>query len=599
VLRVVYALNVLGWPIVTLLSGPARARWPLLAVAVAVAAIVWAWLLHVREISSVVCQVLGALGLALVDVLIVAERGGILSIGFAAFFIPVVIADALFMQPRSVAGHVVLGAIGLVLTAVWSGTTSAGTLALSVVTVVGAIAALTTVILVRGNRRAGMIDPDTGLMNGHGFAIRFDESPHPERFLLAVVRLEGIGDAREAFGHRVAIELLRRSVEHVGQVLPSDALIARLDGDELVVALGIANPVVVGDAVVAARELARTLAGSIELGRFTVSGIDISLRPHVGLAVYPDDGVEIADLVRRASLGAQRAAKLRKPELLLDSSPKSLSRTDLALLSDLSTAAVKGELALAYQPQVDSWSGAVVAVEALLRWQSAPRGSVSPGEFIPLAERSGLIDRLTDWVFAEALDAQVRWRSRGLDIPVSVNLSARALTLPDIAGWILDEITRRGLPAHSLTVEVTETSEAADLLEAISTLQPLHDAGIHISIDDFGTGYTSLSVLPELPLSELKLDQRFVVRALTSPADDAIARTVRELAHRLGLRAIAEGVDSAELYQLMVDMGYDVLQGFYISRPLTEEALLQFVSLADLEQARSKEGARSARLGEA
>jgi diguanylate cyclase len=290
---------------------------------------------------------------------------------------------------------------------------------------------------------------------------------------------------------------------------------------------------------------------------------------------------------------------LRKPELLLDSSPKSLSRTDLALLSDLSTAAVKGELALAYQPQVDSWSGAVVAVEALLRWQSAPRGSVSPGEFIPLAERSGLIDRLTDWVFAEALDAQVRWRSQGLDIPVSVNLSARALTLPDIAGWILDEITRRGLPAHSLTVEVTETSEAADLLEAISTLQPLHDAGIHISIDDFGTGYTSLSVLPELPLSELKLDQRFVVRALTSPADDAIARTVRELAHRLGLRAIAEGVDSAELYQLMVDMGYDVLQGFYISRPLTEEALLQFVSLADLEQARSKEGARSARLGEA
>ena len=263
----------------------------------------------------------------------------------------------------------------------------------------------------------------------------------------------------------------------------------------------------------------------------------------------------------------------------------------------MGTAAAKGELALAYQPQVDSWSGAIVAVEALLRWEGSTRGSVSPGEFIPLAERSGLIDRLTDWVFAEALDAQVRWRGQGLDIPVSVNLSARALTLPDIAASILGEITRRGLPARR-TVEVTEASEAADLLEAIGTLQPLHDAGIHISIDDFGTGYTSLSVLPELPLSELKLDQRFVVRAPTSPADDAIARTVRELAHRLGLRAIAEGVDSPQLYQLMVDMGYDVLQGFYISRPLTEDALLRFVARADLEHARSNEGTRSARSGE-
>jgi EAL domain-containing protein (putative c-di-GMP-specific phosphodiesterase class I) len=262
-----------------------------------------------------------------------------------------------------------------------------------------------------------------------------------------------------------------------------------------------------------------------------------------------------------------------------------LTAADLALLSRLRLAAENGELSMAYQPQVATSSGQIVSTEALLRWDSATLGSVSPGLFIPLAERTGLIDRLTHWVLGEALDAQVRWREQGFDIPVSVNFSATSLTVPDLAQWILSELEARRLPPSSLTVEVTETA-AIDLLAAVALLRPLHDQGVRVSIDDFGTGYTSLAALPDLPLDELKVDQRFVLRSATSPADETIVRTVRELAHRLGLVAVAEGVENEELFDKMVAFDFDILQGYYLARPLPEEKFV--AALMDQEIARHR-----------
>ena len=188
-----------------------------------------------------------------------------------------------------------------------------------------------------------------------------------------------------------------------------------------------------------------------------------------------------------------------------------------------------------------------------------------------------MIGRLTDWVLGEALEAQVRWRSFGIDIPVAVNFSPTTINTPDLPDRILNELARRHLPAACLTIEVTETA-AVDLLQAVSLLRPLHDAGIRISIDDFGTGYTSIAALPDLPLDELKVDQSFVMRSLTSTADDAIVRTVRELALRLGLDAVAEGVETKDMFDRMSGYGFDLLQGYFLSKPLEESDLIGYAS---------------------
>jgi EAL domain-containing protein (putative c-di-GMP-specific phosphodiesterase class I) len=195
--------------------------------------------------------------------------------------------------------------------------------------------------------------------------------------------------------------------------------------------------------------------------------------------------------------------------------------------------------------------------------------------FIELAERTGYIDRLTEWVLAEALEAQVRWRNAGVMIPVSVNFSAKTLCRPDLPTWIISELEAHNLPPEALAVEVTETA-AVELLPAVKLLQPLHDKGIRVSIDDFGTGYTSLAALPHLPLDELKVDMSFVRRSGDSAADEAIVRSVRELAHRLDLDSVAEGVETDDIRERMTEIGYDLLQGYHFSKPLFEEEFVEF-----------------------
>jgi EAL domain-containing protein (putative c-di-GMP-specific phosphodiesterase class I) len=175
----------------------------------------------------------------------------------------------------------------------------------------------------------------------------------------------------------------------------------------------------------------------------------------------------------------------------------------------------------------------------------------------------------------------VRWRRNGLDIPVSVNFSAKMLDRPDLSSWILANLEARSLPCSALTVEVTETA-ASDVVQAVRLLGPLHDRGIRISVDDFGTGYTSLAAIPYLPLDEIKLDMGFVMRSLTSPADEAIVRCVRDLAHRLGLVTVAEGVENDGIRRLMIEVGFDLLQGFHFALGLREEELFEYIASTPL-----------------
>jgi EAL domain-containing protein (putative c-di-GMP-specific phosphodiesterase class I) len=322
--------------------------------------------------------------------------------------------------------------------------------------------------------------------------------------------------------------------------------------------------------------LANTLVRAIAAGRYLVGTVDVPITAHVGLSAAPWEGTQVPELVRRASLNAHYAEAKGLSVALSGDHANALSIGDLKVLSDLRLAPERGELTLAYQPQIESASRSAISVEALMRWQSSRHGSVSPGRFIPLAERVGLMDGLTKWAVTEALDAQVRWRRAGFQVPVSVNLSAKSLPFPELGEWILTQLDARGLPTSCLTIEVTETA-VADAAQAVTMLAPLHQSGVRISIDDFGTGFTSLALLPTLPVDELKIDQCFVIRSLHSPPDEAIVRTIGELAHRLGLQAVAEGVESPEIADRMAALGIDLLQGFHFARPMAESDLLTYL----------------------
>jgi len=583
VLRILFALGVVTWPLVGLTVHWSGVNRVAVLSVVASAAIVWVGLLAVKKVGVRACHALALVATVEIGVLAWAAHGSGLLIAAGASFIPIGVFCGLFFRSRTVIGYQLLAALSLGVAEATAGWAQALVVALA-----GGIAlcvgALTVEFLARCSRRQGVIDPDTGLLNDVGFAQRLRQRADDGPVVVAAIVLHGIADAREALGFRVGSELLRRGVEDLGQVLPATAVIGRMSGDELVVADALRatrDAPVPGERPAknadAARALAVTLAQGIGAGRYLVGAVEVSLRAHVGLAVAPWDGATAPELMRRASLSARHAASRGQVCALWEGGGGALTPEDLELLADLRLAGDRGELWIAYQPQLDVRTSALRSVEALLRWDSPKHGLVSPGRFILLAERTGLVDRLTDWVIGEALDAQVRWRADGLVLPVSVNLSAKTLTKPDLSAEIAGELDRRALPPQCLTVEVTETA-AAELADAVNLLRPLHDLGVRVSIDDFGSGYTSLRALPSLPLDELKVDQSFVRLSSTSHADLAILRSVGELAHRLGLQAVAEGVETEEVRARVFEFGFDVIQGYLLSPPLREADLLGFAA---------------------
>jgi EAL domain-containing protein (putative c-di-GMP-specific phosphodiesterase class I)/GGDEF domain-containing protein len=591
VLRIVFAVG-------TIVSGTTALclPWPdgrrPLAVALGFAvALIWVRLLRVARIEPRSAHVVTSFGISVTLLLTWAGGGGTRWAGAMVFLVWLSVFGALFLGWKRVLGQQVIIFVGSWVALSPSAGVGSAVIDAALSTVGTASVALTILFLAFSARRRGGVDHDTGLPNGFGLAQRLAAVIQSRSMIVAVVLLEGLRDTRDALGYEVGTELLRRVVEDLGQVLPAEAVIGRVSGDELVVALAldVLTPAGEQEGPIAgaqrerdvAEALAATLSGAVRAGRYLVNGIEVSVRPRIGLALSALHGRQVPELVRRASLSASWAGLMGGQHAVWDSSHGAMTEEDLALLSDLRLAPGRGELRLAYQPQFDTRTGRLVSVEALLRWVSPIHGNVSPGRLIPLAERTGLIGRLTNWVLGEALDAQVRWRALGLFVPVSVNLSARSLNDPGLPSWILAELATRNLPPSSLSLELTETAATADLLGAIELLRPLHDCGVRLSIDDFGTGYTSIAALPDLPLDELKVDQRFVRRSPTSPGDEAIVRSVTELAHRLGLQVVAEGVEDAVIMDMMRDCGVDLLQGYHLARPKSEGELLDLLSQHD------------------
>ncbi|MDT0441178.1 putative bifunctional diguanylate cyclase/phosphodiesterase [Streptomyces johnsoniae] len=407
-----------------------------------------------------------------------------------------------------------------------------------------------------------LLDPLTGLPNRQWLLARtqtaLDEAALTgDRAALLLIDLDSFRSVNDTLGHLTGDRLLLQIADRIRRELPGDAEAARLGGDEFAVLL----PRV--PSATSAQRAARALIGSLS-APLDLDGLTLVVEASVGVAVFPDHAPEGEGLLRRADVAMYAAKRDRSGVEVYEASRDVNTPDRLALLGDLRRALDTGEVELHYQPKV-RFDGVVAGLEALLRWQHPDRGRVPPDEFIAIAETSGLMPRLTEYVLETALGQVARWRADGLTVPVAVNVSPRDVHTPGFAGAVAARLARHGVPAGSLQLEITEHVMLEDPQQAADTLAGLTGHGVRMSLDDFGTGYSSLVHLRRLPVSELKIDRSFVARLVVDSEDAEIVRCTVELAHSLGLVVVAEGVEDDETWERLRALGCDAVQGWLVA----------------------------------
>jgi diguanylate cyclase (GGDEF)-like protein len=384
-------------------------------------------------------------------------------------------------------------------------------------------------------------------------------------FALLMMDLDGFKRVNESLGHAAGDQLLILVANALrGSVRPQDLLI-RLGGDEFAVLMS----GVEGAQVEAAAN--RLLSGVRT--QFTTRGVDVDCDASVGAAVARQDGNDFGQLLQAADIAMYQAKRGKLGVRVFADTDDEVNASDLQTLIDLRSAIGCGELRLHYQPTVSLKPGLGATthgyLEALVRWQHPTRGLLSPDQFIPLAEDTALIHPLTQWVLNEASRQCAAWRLDGLNTTVAVNVSTRSLTSSGLIDVVMDSLALHQLPASAIHLEITESAIISRPEFALETLTQLRDRGICISIDDFGTGYTSLAHLKTLPIETLKIDRCFVSDLLTEHSNETVVAAIINLGQGLGMKIVAEGVEDAPTLQLLTDLGCDIAQGFYLSRPLT------------------------------
>jgi EAL domain-containing protein (putative c-di-GMP-specific phosphodiesterase class I) len=301
---------------------------------------------------------------------------------------------------------------------------------------------------------------------------------------------------------------------------------------------------------------------------FRVGDIDLDVDGSVGIALFPDHGTDAVVLLQRADIAVYQAKQLRGGWEFYNAERDLNTPRRLTMAVELKTALLDGGLSVHYQPKAELTDGRVTGVEVLARWNHPTDGFIPPDEFIPLAEHTGLIRPLTYWVLAVAINQCGAWRRQGVHLHVAVNLSMRVLVDSDLSSQVETLLADAGLPASSLTLEITESTIMSDPVHSIAVLRRLSDLGITLSIDDFGTGYSSLAYLKRLPVGEVKIDRAFVMGMGTDMADAAIVRSTIDLAHNLGLRVVAEGVEDTDTWDSLALLGCHSAQGYLLSKPM-------------------------------
>jgi diguanylate cyclase len=399
-------------------------------------------------------------------------------------------------------------------------------------------------------------------------AARACSSKRPGLALL-FIDLDGFKPVNDTFGHSCGDQVLEQVGKRLRAMSGRSDVAARVGGDEFLFLLTEASS---QEAVT--RMAARLIHG---LSRpYRVEDREVTISCSVGIALYPGN-CRPSKLIARADAAMYSAKRSGGASYCFYTAALDADAQEtFELLRDLRGALTRNEFELFYQPKIDTKTGLVTAAEALLRWKHPTRGLVPPGVFVPVAERFGLIGAIGDWVIADACRQGREWRDRGLRMRVAINLSAHQMRQDDIADRIADALRRYRIHPSLLTCEITETAAMEDTKTTQETFRRLGELGAHVSIDDFGTGYSSLGYLRRLPAEELKIDRSFVMDLEHSADARAVVDAVVKLAHALGLKVVAEGVENPRQQQVLAELGCDELQGFLFAQPMSARALLMW-----------------------
>ena len=386
---------------------------------------------------------------------------------------------------------------------------------------------------------------------------------------LLVMDLDRFKEVNDTFGHQYGDLLLEQIGPRLRAVLRVSDTVARLGGDEFAILLPDADR---AEAEAVATRLLETLDPP-----FAVEGHNLTVGASIGLALSPEHGEDAQTLLRRADVAMYVAKREGDGYAIYSAEQDRHSPSRLTLVGDLRHAIETEGLMLHYQPTLDLQTGEFAGAEALIRWHHPERGFLAPDEFIPVAEQTGLIRNLSQWVLESALRQSRAWQQMGLNVPVAINLSMRDLHDPQVPDSVARLLSHWRVAPESLTLEITESTLMADPARALEVVARLSAMGIMIAIDDFGTGYSSLAYLKRLPVDKLKIDKSFVRNLATDAHDASIVQSTVGLAHALGLRLVAEGIEDQASWELLAGMGCDVGQGYFISRPIPADKLTEWL----------------------
>lgn len=402
-------------------------------------------------------------------------------------------------------------------------------------------------------------------------------------YAIALIDLDGFSRINDTLGHDVGDELLKvvssrllktlRSSDYVARIYDEEEPIARMGGDEFIVLLQEINNVVKSSTV--ARRILNELSQAYELG-----GREIFVTASIGIAIYPDNGEDVENLIKNADTALYHAKKMGRNNFQFYS--KSMNETALELLTletNLRRAIERQELLLYYQPKVDITTRKIIGMEALIRWRTPEGSLISPAKFIPLAEENGLIVPIGKFVLQNACLQNKMWQEASPEkVSVAINVSGLQFGQKYFVQDVLTALEDANLDPQYLDLEITETTIMIDPERAVSSLNKLKEAGIHISLDDFGTGYSSLSYLQRLPLDAIKIDISFIRNVLTNPNDAAIVKAIIAMASNLRLKVIAEGVEDEHQLEFLREHKCDIIQGYLFSPPVSAEEFFDLLT---------------------
>ncbi len=412
-------------------------------------------------------------------------------------------------------------------------------------------------------------DALTSLPNRHRVTSALEEAVKvraPGEVVAALlIDVMGMRDVNDSLGHPTGDQLLAEVARRLAAAAPDGALVARAGGDEFCVLVRIAD-------VDAATELAAALRSTMRVP-FVLDKLTLDVDVSVGLAVHPDHGAEPENLLQRAEVAGYAAKSSSSGVRVFNLGLESRSVRRLGLAGDLRRALENGEVEVYFQPKIAITGRGVAGVECLARWEHPAYGSVAPEDFTRVAEHTGQMSMLTEVVLREGLRRCREWAEEGRPLGISVNLSPRALVDSNLPSYLESLLREEAVPADRLTLEITEAGVIGGAEKPLPMLRRLHELGVRLSVDDFGTGNSSLSYLRRLPVHEVKIDRTFVQGMATDSGDLAIVRAVVDLSRHFGFTAVAEGVESELTLSLLEEMGCDVGQGFFFSRPLPYQRL--------------------------